>query len=313
MLQPYISICIPAYKRIADLERLLNSIAEQTYKNFEVVITDDSPDDTIKDFLTSYNADFPLLYFKNEQALGTPENWNEGFRKANGLWLKLMHDDDYFATNESLSKFVSAIEAQPNQQVFYSAFMFEDAVNNKNQVVKCNAYDQYLLKFSPYHLLKRNYFGNPSCVIIKRTVPFFYDKRFKYIVDFAYYMELLLNNVKCLYIDDVLIHVGQNEGQVTHYTFKNKAVQMYENHVLFEKIGSKALKNILAFDYYWRIYRNFQIQSIEEILEYYDGSIHPALQAMITFQNKLPISLLRVGFLSKIFMFSCYCFNRRLL
>lgn len=313
MLQPFISICIPAYKRIVDLERLLISISKQTYKNFEVVITDDSPDDDVKNFLATYKADFQLLYFKNEHALGTPENWNEGFRKANGLWLKLMHDDDYFATNSSLSKFVNAIEAKPNQEVFYSAFMFEDVINNKNKIVKCNAYDQWLLKLSPYHLLKRNYFGNPSCVIVKRTVPFLYDNRFKYIVDFAYYMELLLNNVKCMYIDNVLINVGQNEGQVTHYTFKNKAVQMYENHVLFEKIGSKALKNILAFDYYWRIYRNFQIQSIDEILEYYDGSIHPGLQAMITFQNKLPKSLLRVGFLSKMVMFLCYCFNRRLL
>jgi len=311
MPHPFISICIPAYKRIVDLERLLNSIAEQTYKNFEVIITDDSPSDTVKDFLARYNANFSLMYFRNEAALGTPENWNEGFRKANGLWLKLMHDDDYFATNESLSKFVSAIEQQPNQEVFYSAFMFEDAANNKNEIVKCNMYDRWLMRISPYHLLKRNYFGNPSCVIIKRTVPFFYDKRFKYIVDFAYYIELLLCNVKCSYIDEVLIHVGQNEGQVTHYTFKNKAVQMYENHVLFEKIGSKALKNIIAFDYYWRIYRNFQIQSIDEIFEHYNGSIHPALKAMIAFQKKIPQSLLRIGLFSKMSMFLCYCLIRK--
>lgn len=313
MLQPFISICIPAYKRLVDLERLLNSIAEQTYKNFEVIITDDSPNDTVKDFLGSYNADFPLLYFKNEQALGTPENWNEGFRKANGLWLKLMHDDDYFATNESLYQFVNAIDQQPNQEVFYSAFMFEDAANNQKEIIRCNAYDRWLLNLSPYHLLKRNYFGNPSCVIIKNSVPFFYDKRFKYIVDFAYYMELLLHNVKFSYIDEVLIHVGQNEGQVTHYTFKNKAVQMYENHILFEKIGSKALKNFLAFDYYWRIYRNFKIQSVDEILEHYSGDIHPALQAMISFQKKIPSDLLKIGFLSKVCMFMCYCFTRKLL
>jgi glycosyltransferase involved in cell wall biosynthesis len=313
MSQPFISICIPAYKRVVDLERLLDSIGQQSFKNFEVIISDDSPNDTVKDFLANYNADFPLLYFKNEQALGTPENWNEGFRKANGLWLKLMHDDDYFATNDSLSKFVSAIEAQPNQEVFYSAFMFEDAVNKQNQIIRCSVYDRWLLNLSPYHLLKRNYFGNPSCVIIKRTVPFLYDRRFKYIVDFAYYMELLLHRVRCSYIDEVLIHVGQNEGQVTHYTFKNKAVQMYENHVLFEKIGSKALKNILAYDYYWRIYRNFQIRSIDEILEHYTGSIHPALQAMISFQKKITSLLLRIGIFSKICMFICYCVNRRFL
>lgn len=313
MSQPFISICIPAYKRISDLERLLQSIASQTYKNFEVIITDDSPNDTVKDFLGGYNAEFPLLYFKNEQALGTPENWNEGFRRANGEWFKLMHDDDYFATSDSLGRFVKAIEQQPNHEVFYGAFMFEDVTNKQKEIIRCSLYDRWLLNLSPYHLLKRNYFGNPSCVIIKCNVPFFYDKRLKYIVDFAYYIELLLHNVKCSYIDEVLIHVGQNEGQVTHYTFKNKAVQMYENHILFEKIGSKALKNILAYDYYWRIYRNFQIQSIDEILEHYNNTIHPALQAMIAFQKKLPKSLLRIGLFSKMSMFLCYCLTRKLL
>ncbi len=313
MFQPFISICIPAYKRITDLERLLYSISKQSYKNFEVIITDDSPDNTVKDFLAGYQHDFSLLYFKNVRALGTPENWNEGFRKANGLWLKLMHDDDYFANNNSLLSFVKTIEQQPETEVFYSAFMFEDLVNEKQEIIRCNVYDRFLLNLSPYHLLKRNYFGNPSCVIIKRTVPFFYDNRFKYIVDFAYYMELLLHNIKCSYIDEVLINVGQNEGQVTHYTFKNKAVQMYENHVLLEKIGAKSLKNILAFDYYWRVYRNFKIQSTDEILEYYNSDIHPVLQCMIAFQKKIPNALLKVGLLSKFFMFTCYCKTRRLL
>ena len=208
---------------------------------------------------------------------------------------------------------MNAIEKQPETEVFYSAFMFEDLANDKKEIIRCNAYDRWLLQLSPYHLLKRNYFGNPSCVIIKRTVPFFYDNRFKYIVDFAYYMELLLHKVKCNYIDEVLIHVGQNEGQVTHYTYKNKAVQMYENHVLFEKNGAKALKNILAFDYYWRIYRNFKIKSTDEILEHYEGTIHPALQAMINFQNRIPASILKIGVLSKVFMFICYCKTRSLL
>ncbi len=313
MSQPFISICIPAYKRVADLERLLFSISQQSYKNFEVIITDDSPNDVVKDFITNYQHNFSLLYYKNTQALGTPENWNEGFRKANGDWLKLMHNDDYFANNDCLLCFVKAIEQQPKVDVFYSAFMFEDISNNKQDIIKCNAYDRWLLRLSPYHLLKRNYFGNPSCVLLKKSVPFFYDNRFKYIVDFAYYMELLLHNVKCSYLDKVLIHVGQNEGQVTHYTFKNKAVQMYENHILLEKMGTKALKNILAFDYYWRIYRNFKVQAINEISEFYDGEIHPVLKQMINFQNKIPAKLLQIGLLSKIFMFICYCKSRSVL
>ena len=305
--QPFISICIPAYKRIVDLKKLLESINKQSFKNFEVIVTDDSPTDTVKDFLESYQHNFTLHYYKNYIPLGTPENWNEGIRKANGTWVKLMHDDDYFANANSLALFVAAIDKHPSSDVFYCAFMFEDVAKSLQLIVRCNWWDRWFLSLSSYHLLKRNYFGNPSCVIIKNTVPFLYDDRFKYIVDFAYYMELLLHKVVCSYIDEVLIHVGQNEGQVTHYTYKNKSVQMYENHILFEKIGVKALRNILAFDYYWRIYRNFNIQSLEDIKPYYNGNVNKNLLKIIAFQRTIPASILKVGIFSKILMMICFC------
>jgi hypothetical protein len=218
-----------------------------------------------------------------------------------------MHDDDYFAMDDSLALFVAAMQQNPEAQVFYGAFVFEDAANNTQKIVKCNWYDRFFLSLSPYHMLRRNYFGNPSCIIVKKNVPFLYDNRFKYIVDFAYYIELLQNNIQCVYIPQVLIHVGLNEAQVTNYTYKNKAVQMYENHVFFEKIGSKALRNIVAFDYYWRIYRNFNIRSQQDIVPYYKGHIHAALLKMIAFQQSLPATLLKVGLFSKIFMLVSYC------
>jgi glycosyltransferase involved in cell wall biosynthesis len=48
---PLISICIPAYKRIEFLQRLFDSIAIQTYKGYEVIITDDSPDEVVATFV----------------------------------------------------------------------------------------------------------------------------------------------------------------------------------------------------------------------------------------------------------------------
>lgn len=308
MSQQYlISICIPAYKRIVDLEKLLDSIGRQTFKDFEVIVTDDSPDDTVKNFCDNYPNNFALTYCKNNPVLGTPENWNEGIRKATGQWVKLMHDDDYFASDDSLALFVAPIQTNPGAQVFYSAFVFEDLANNTQKVIRCNWYDRFFLSLSPYHLLKRNYFGNPSCIIIKKDISYLYDHRFKYIVDFAFYIELLKNNIKCVYIPHVLIHVGLNDKQVTNYTYKNKAVQMYENHVFFEKIGAKALRNVTAFDYYWRTYRNFSVHSVNDIEPYYRGDIHLVLRKLISFQNTLSAELLKIGLFSKIAMFICYC------
>ena len=45
---PLISICIPAYKRIDYLQKLLDSISIQTFKDYEVIVTDDSPDESVE-------------------------------------------------------------------------------------------------------------------------------------------------------------------------------------------------------------------------------------------------------------------------
>jgi glycosyltransferase involved in cell wall biosynthesis len=64
-----ISICIPAYKRVNYLRRLLDSIAIQTFRDFEVIITDDSDDLSVKELSYLYKDKFQLCYHKNIKTL----------------------------------------------------------------------------------------------------------------------------------------------------------------------------------------------------------------------------------------------------
>jgi GT2 family glycosyltransferase len=51
-----ISICIPAFKRTDFLKRLLDSIAVQTFRDYEVVLSDDSPGEEVRDFTRHYEG-----------------------------------------------------------------------------------------------------------------------------------------------------------------------------------------------------------------------------------------------------------------
>src|SRR3954465_8010288 len=104
---PLVSICVPAYKRVEFLQRLLESIAIQRFSDFEVVVTDDSNNQSVKELLENYRDRFSITYHKNEKQLGTPENWNACISIAKGKWIKLMHDDDWFNDDSSLEEFVS--------------------------------------------------------------------------------------------------------------------------------------------------------------------------------------------------------------
>jgi len=73
---PLISICIPAYQRTEYLRRLLDSIEMQTFRRFEVIITDDSPGTELQNLVENHPLQSMIRYYKNQRTLGTPENWN---------------------------------------------------------------------------------------------------------------------------------------------------------------------------------------------------------------------------------------------
>lgn len=299
-----ISICIPAYKRLNYLERLLDSILIQSFKDFEVVITDDSSDNTVRNFIEKYKQDFPIIYQKNINVLGTPENWNEAIRKANGAWIKLMHDDDWFANENSLQNFYEATLDHNDCSFFFSAY--NKITNHSAENIFLNPAGHFLLWLSPLNLFKKQYIGHPSCILVRKDLDILYDKKFKWVVDFEYYIRCLRKNKNLFYIKQTLINIGVNDEQVTNYAFRNPAIEIPENHLLIEKLGTRILRNIFVYDYYWRFYRNLEIRSVEDVKKYYNESLHPLLKQMIHFQNKIPVNFLKNGLISKVFMMANY-------
>ena len=308
-MAPLISICIPAYKRTNYLKRLLDSIAMQSFDNYEVIITDDSPGDVVSDFVSKYKGIEKLKYHKNNVALDTPENWNEAIRKAEGKWIKIMHDDDWFSSPDSLETFYRESEKQPNCWFFFSAFRNIKEETGAETVVRCNSFDLLMLKLSPLHLFKRVYIGNPSCTFIRRDIDLFYDRRFKWVVDFEYYIRCLRKTHKFGYIDKPLINVGFNEEQVTKSCFRIPDVEIPENHELLEKLGYDILRNPVVYDYYWRLYRNLDIRSEEDVRRFYNRPLHPLLKQMIRGQQKISPSSLRKGIISKGMMSANFLFS----
>jgi glycosyltransferase involved in cell wall biosynthesis len=303
---PLISICIPAYKNTAHLKRLLDSIAAQTFTDFEVIVTDDSPDDSVHNLVDTYQLSAPIHYYKNQPAAGTPENWNIAIRKARGTWIKLMHNDDWFVGEKALAKFYESAQHHPGCHFFFSAFQNITEGTVQTQVVRCKFFDLLFLKISPLHLFKRVYVGNPSCTFIHRDVELLYDRQFKFVVDFEYYIRCMRKLKQWQYVDDVLLNIGFHAEQVTKYTFLNPAVQLPENYRMLEKLGYGILRNVFVYDYYWRMHRNLGIRSMENVKVHYDGVIPPPMQSLIRFQAKLPVAVLRNGLCSKALMLLHY-------
>jgi glycosyltransferase involved in cell wall biosynthesis len=306
MKAPFVSICIPAYKHAARLQHLLDSIAIQTFKDFEVVITDDSRDDEVRLLVERYISLFPVVFKRNLPALGTPENWNEAIRHASGCWIKLIHDDDWFYDELSLQRFVNAVRANPDVSFFFSAYTNVYEGSNQCQNMFLRPFWKRHLLNDPNILIADNVIGPPSVTLHKNDGSVWYDKQMKYIVDIDFYIRYLCSQ-KPAYIPELLVKVGINKDQVTKYTFGVPEVHLKEALQLLQKTGEKRMKNILVFDAWWRLLRNFSVRDFEDIKATgFEEDVPDQLKAMIAFQRKIPSRWLKIGVFSKTMMSVCY-------
>ncbi len=302
---PFISICIPAYRRKENLKRLLDSIETQNFRHFEVVITDDSPDDELRDLIEYHPLGNKIRYFKNEKTLGSPENWNRGLGMARAEWIKIMHDDDWFTGPESLHIFTETIK-KSNSAFYFSAYtnVYPEG-HLKNVSLGSNRLS--VLSQFPEILFVSNRIGPPSAVLFKKEASVFFDNRMKWLVDIDFYIRYLKSFGPPQYIPEKLIYIGIDKSQITNTSFGNPGVEIPERFMLGEKLDETTIKHLSIFDAWWRFIRNLKIRNVSQIRQSgYQNEIPVFIPPMIEMQNKISAGLLRIGFISKMCMFFCY-------
>jgi glycosyltransferase involved in cell wall biosynthesis len=93
---PIISICIPTYRRPQDLCRAVESCLKQTDQALEIIIGDDTPDDSVGLVIVRrFPEEARIRYIHNVPSLQQAANVDNLFRQAKGEWIILLHDDDY--------------------------------------------------------------------------------------------------------------------------------------------------------------------------------------------------------------------------
>ena len=311
-----ITICIPAYKNVSYLKRLLDSIAQQTYKSYDVVITDDSPNDEVAQLLESYyDRIADIQYRRNQPAKGMPENWNTAIANAKGEWIKIMHDDDWFLIPDALEQFACKTTTEADFICSnYRNFYLDSSGQARGTKSMVFAKDKVAeVAKEPLVLLADNIIGPPSVCMVRKSVEARYDPRLRWRVDIDYYKTVLSKKGKIELIEKELIGVGMNDNQVTNETKNIPAVELPEAYILLQKYGLVPLDNWVIYDSWWRMFRNMQIYSYAQLQQYVKQSWPEVIIHMLQFMEKLPKFLLKFGPSSKICMFMAYARGRALI
>ena len=229
-----VSICIPTYNQTKYLRKTLDSIVNQTYKDFELIISDDSSTEDVSNLLVEYKNKLPFHYVRNTPGLGSPQNWNHAISLAKGSWIKIMHHDDWFCESYSLEKMMDVAEKNPHSLIF-AGIKGEFVNENRSYVNLPTQHKIQELKNDPFSLIWANIIGPPSSIMYpKSSVQF--DNNLIWLVDIEFYLQLLLNKqLELLYIEEVLFENCQDDHNITNNCFQNKQLELKEFNYIYNK------------------------------------------------------------------------------
>lgn len=262
-MKALVSICIPAYKQPLLLKKAIDSVLMQTYTNYEVIVSDDTPDDSVKKIVEVFNEP-KIRYFKNNIALGSPENWNNAVKQAKGNYIKILHHDDYFTNNESLQKFVIALESDTKIDFAFSYSDIYFKKINEHYLHKQTNAQLKRLKAEPEFLFFRNCIGAPSAVIFKKDNTVSFNKNYKWLVDVEFYMTYLNKHKNFVGIPEALVTiVDGNEEQITGEVSNDKKLVLMENLNLFSTIYSDKLNAKKSLLFFQELFVQFDVKNYD--------------------------------------------------
>src|SRR5690349_2607469 len=130
--RPLVSICLPCFNGERFIRETLESVLNQTFKDFEVIIVDDYSTDRTLSVIQAF-ADSRIKVLQNGRNLGMGANWQKVLSCSRGKYVKLLGQDDLLSP-ECLSRQVTVLEHPANEKVVLTACK-RTVVDSKGNVI----------------------------------------------------------------------------------------------------------------------------------------------------------------------------------
>ncbi|QVY61293.1 glycosyltransferase family A protein [Cytobacillus gottheilii] len=158
----FFTICIPTYNRAHTIIRALDSLNEQEFKDFEVVIIDDGSTDDTTQVINDYKktASFEIRYFKKENG-GKHTALNVGIKKARGEFFCILDSDDWFKAGALKEMYEECKKIADNDE--FSGIMGRSMINGKSLIGNKFPDDPFISSYVDFHFfsgLKYGPFGD---------------------------------------------------------------------------------------------------------------------------------------------------------
>ena len=227
------SIAIPTYESKGSgnefLEDLFRTIEIQTFRDFEVVVSDHSVDNEILKLTDQYREKFKIVYVKNKDNRGNgPANTNNAIKNCSGEIVKIMFQDDFFYDDEALEKIYNAFEPDINWVLCGSNHTKDDG----------NSFYWDLFPTWNDDILNGvNTISSPSVLATRRTVfnNIKFDTNLVMMMDCELYYHIKKLYGDPVYYNDILVSNRIHEDQISSMYLKNNYQKKFDNELQYCK------------------------------------------------------------------------------
>jgi glycosyltransferase involved in cell wall biosynthesis len=138
-----VSVIIPTFNRAFSLGRCIDSVLNQSYEDFEVIVVDDGSTDGSCDVAQTYLQDSRVRYIKHETNKGAQAARNTGIKSASGDFVAFLDSDDEWVGEKLKIQMGKLAESNKPSVVHSSAWVVDEETNEK-RICRAGALQGYV-------------------------------------------------------------------------------------------------------------------------------------------------------------------------
>ena len=234
-MNPRVSVVVPAYRNAGYLAQTLDSILDQDYDDYELVVADHSSGDGTDQLLLRY-ADHPRVRVLSPTPAGggAKANWDRVSSEARGELIKLVCGDDLIAP-DALRRQVAALDAHPSAVLVACK---RDLIDANGKVIiagrglgRLDGLVRGRDAVRAAVVAGTNLFGEPGCVLFRRELLHAdgWNNRHPYLIDQASYTGVMLQG-DMVALRESLASFRINAGQWSVRLMHEQARQAIDFH-----------------------------------------------------------------------------------
>ena len=219
-----VSVIMPSYNTARFIKEAIESVLNQTYQNFEIIIVDDCSTDNTDEVIAAI-TDERIKYIKNQKNSGAAISRNRALREARGKWIAFLDSDDVWLP-EKLEKQIAFME-ENGYQFSYTAYGEMDEESNLTGV--CVTGPKKITKTGMY-----NYCW-PGCLTVMYdadAIGLIQIADLKKNNDYAMWLKAI-RKANCYLLNEKLAKYRIRSGSISHH-FK---IKLIKHHYLLYRVG----------------------------------------------------------------------------